>query len=119
MEKIKCYYAHCLAIYNTPQEKRDVATLENLGFEVVNPNSQECSEGYKREGMDYFKRFSQECGVIAIRALPDGRIPAGIAKEIAMFKETGRPVIELPSGLVNRTMSVEATREYLMEIGQR
>jgi len=69
--------------------------------------------------MDYFKRFPKECGVIAIRALPDGRIPAGIAKEIDMFKEAGRPIIELPSGLIGRVMSVEATREYLAEVGQR
>jgi hypothetical protein len=116
---MKCYYAHCLAIYNTPQEERDVATLKALGLEVVNPNSQECSDGYKREGMEYFKRFPVECEALALRALPDGRIPAGIAKEVAMFKEAGRPIIELPSGLVSRAMSVEATREYLAEVGQR
>ena len=33
----KAYYAHCLSIFNTPQERRDVAVLETLGFEVYNP----------------------------------------------------------------------------------
>jgi hypothetical protein len=32
------YYAHCLHLYGTPQERRDVLTLEALGFKVVNPN---------------------------------------------------------------------------------
>lgn len=116
---MKVYYAHCLAIYNTPQEKRDVSLLESLGFEVVNPNSEECSEGYKREKMDFFKRFSKECDLIAFRATPHGRIPAGIAKEIEMFEQEQKPVIELPSQRVRRVMSVEETREYLREIGQR
>jgi len=39
--KRKIYYAHPLNIYNTAQEKRNIATLESLGFEVVNPN---CAE---------------------------------------------------------------------------
>jgi len=93
--------------------------LEKLGFEVVNPNSGECSEGYKRGGMDYFKRFPQECELIAFRSFPYGRIPAEIAKEIKMFQDAGRPIIELPSGLIKRIISVEETREYLTEIGNR
>lgn len=41
------YYAHCTAIYNTPQEQRDVETLLALGMGVLNPNCPECDHGYK------------------------------------------------------------------------
>jgi hypothetical protein len=119
VERKKCYYAHCLSIFNTLQERRDITTLESIGFEVINPNSQECSDGYKKNGMDYFKKFPEECEIVAFRSLPDGRIPAGISKEIEMFCKANRTVIELPSGLVRRTASVEETREYLREVGQR
>jgi len=112
---MKIYYAHCLSIYDAPQEKRDLEVLKSLGFEVVNPNCPECAEGYKKEGMDYFRRYAEECEAIAFRALPDGRIPAGIGKEIRMFKDRNKPAIELPSGLLSRLMSIEETREYLME----
>jgi len=62
---MKVYYAHCLTIFNRPQEARDVATLEALGFEVVNPNSAECEAGYKASGMEFFRKFTEECGAIA------------------------------------------------------
>ena len=116
----KIYYAHCINLYGTPQEKRDIATLQSLGFEVVNPNSPECSEGYKRDGMDYFKRFAKECDAIAFRATtPWSRIPAGVATEILFFKQAGKPIIELPGGIPARTMSVDETRGYLEESGWR
>ena len=111
------YYAHCLAIYNTPQETRDLKTIADLGFYVSNPNSRECDEGYKREGMDFFKRFAGECGAVVFRALPDGTIPAGIAKELQFFKEAGKPMFELPSCVERRVLTVAATREYLSETG--
>ena len=119
---MKVYYAHCMAIYGTPQEARDIATLEALGLTVVNPNTPECDAGYIAQGMDYFKRFVTECDAIAFRAVPDGRIPAGIWREIQMFRESpgvSKPVIELPSSIWERGMSPDATREYLKEIGQR
>jgi hypothetical protein len=37
---MKVYYAHCKAIYGTPQEERDIKALESMGFEVLNPNTQ-------------------------------------------------------------------------------
>lgn len=116
---MKAYYAHCIAIYDTKQEDRDIATLTSLGYEVVNPNSVECSEGYKEKGMDYFKQFAESCDVVVFRALPNGKIPAGIATEISYFIKLLKPVIELPSCMLSRTINVEETREYLKEIGLR
>ena len=117
--KKKVYYAHCIAIYNTPQEKRDIEALEAMGFEVANPNSPECAEGYKRHGMEFFKQFASTCDLIAFRALPDGAIPAGVGTEILFFVEAKKPVLELPSNYLRRLMTVEQTREYLKEVGQR
>lgn len=116
---MKCYYAHCLAIYDTPQEKRDINLLESLGFEVFNPNCQECQDGYKDQGMDFFDKILNDCDILAFRSLPDGRIPAGIAGEIAYMVAIARPIFELPSGILKRTISVDETREYLKEAGQR
>ena len=95
---MKVYYAHCMAIYGTPQEARDIATLEALGLTVVNPNTPECDAGYIAQGMDYFKRFVTECDAIAFRAVPDGRIPAGIWREIQMFRESPGVSKPAPAG---------------------
>ena len=116
---MKVYYAHCVSIYGTPQERRDLGILERMGFDVANPNCQECTDGYKSEGMEFFRTFAENCDALAFAALPDGRIPAGVAKEIEMFREHGKPVVELPRGIHSRVMSVEETREYLHEVGQR
>lgn len=113
------YYAHCTSIYNTPQEERDLALINELGFSVYNPNCQEAEEGYKNESMPWFRKKVQECDVFIFRALPDGDIPAGVAKEIGYAREFTKPIIELPSGVQRRVLSVEQTREYLHEVGQR
>jgi hypothetical protein len=148
--KAKVYYAHCMAIYGTPQEDRDIETLEDLGFEVVNPNQpavrdacavirQQTDEQnaaqeqtYGRYGYAYakldaseqimtglFKPLVQSCDALAFRALPDGGIPAGVAKEVQWALDFGYPVVELPSNMTRRGMSIVETREYLAEIGQR
>lgn len=113
------YYAHPLSLYNTPQEARDIAALENMGFTVLNPNEAVHDAGYKVQGMDYFKDIVQRCQGLAFRAFADGSIPAGIVKEIGYAREVGLPVIELPSAITRRALSVEATRETLSELGYR
>lgn len=143
------YYAHCQAIYDTPQEQRDIELLKALGFEVLNPNMPEHKEHATKtrqsviesgeqmdrdrgvdltEGrktfwrdkasscvMGYFESLVKSADFVAFRALPDGRIPAGIAKEISL----GKPCFELPSGIVRRIIGVAETREYLQEAGFR
>ena len=153
---MRIYYAHCMAIYNTPQENRDVAMLEDLfrtdvsgGWmgDVVNPNTPEVNEacrelraawnenrlevdvpGYPGGTYDsasaavmdrIFKPLVLSCEALAFRALPDGSIPSGVAQEIQWAVQAGLPVIELPSAVNRRTLTIEQTREYLSEIGQR
>lgn len=144
-----CYYAHCMSIYGKLTEARDVEALRALGFAVVNPNDQDISKrceeirdtvertGYWEAGSPgpgltfrytdastaimevIFKPLARSCDVLAFRALPDGTIPAGVAKEIQWAIEAGKTIIELPCSLKRRTLSVELTREYLREVGQR
>ncbi len=116
---MKIYYAHPVNIYNTPQEARDIKTLEALGFQVVNPNCAECAEGYKAKGMEFFKQFAAECRAIAFRALASGEIPAGVVSEVGWFKDLHKPAIEMPTGFLRRSLDKERTREFLSEVGSR
>jgi len=117
---MKVYYAHCTSLYGTNQEARDASTLLKLGFEIYNPNNDEAAELYREEGMAAFQALVEACGCLAYRALPDGRIPAGIGKEIVWAIQKGMPVFELPRGFLDdRIMSVESTRSYLYECGSR
>jgi hypothetical protein len=116
---MRAYYAHCKVIYGTPQEARDIALLQSLGFEVVNPADKQYEQAWAEQGMALKEKFADECDLIIFRSLPDLRIPAGVAKEIEAFKVRSKAVLELPSGLSCRAITVEQTREYLAEVGQR
>lgn len=136
MFKPLCYYAHVLALYGTPQELRDITTLSRLGFEVMNPNDPkiqkacddfralhgavtEVTAEHKSVMYEIFKPIVQGCDALAFRALPDGTISSGVVKEIEMAREISIPVIELPSAITRRALSLSETREYLREVGQR
>ena len=110
------YYAHCKAIYGTPQETRDIQLLEQLGFTVLNPNHPEHQEGCKEIGMEYFHKLVEQADLLAFRALPGGAIPAGVAIEL---ERAEIPVIELPSLAGRQTLNVEETRAWLKECGER
>jgi hypothetical protein len=119
MNRLKCYYAHSLHLYNTSQEERDVLLLESLNFKVINPNAQRHFEAYKKEGMDYFANLVKSCDVLAFRAYPNGKIPAGVHFEATFAINNDMPVFEIPWGFNRRGLSVEETREWLHELGQR
>ena len=142
---MRVYYAHCTAIYNTPQEVRDELLLARLfpGAELVNPNRAaiqgQCDNVRAKYILEHgdsptsrseaghqvmervFQPLAMSCDVLAFRALPGwgAMIPAGVAKEIQWAIWAGKAVIELPSLMEHRKMSVEATRQYLLEVGQR
>jgi len=129
MKKLKVYYAHSVAIYNTPQEERDIATLKALGFEIVNPNSPKIEAQYS--GMlgkvpyevmfdEVFGNAVRACDLVAFRAIPSSnRIGSGVALEITYAEEAELPIIELPGCLNSRRMTVEETKEHLRECGHR
>lgn len=123
---MKIYYVHSLHLYNTPQEKRDIELLTQLGFEVLNPNTPEyqaeverrIAEG-KGEYMMYFDELIGLCDGLAYRSHVDGKIPSGVGMEIKFAAVQQKPVFELPTLTPSRFLSVEETREYLKYNGQR
>lgn len=117
---MKAYYARCIGIDGTPQHARDIATIKAIGLDLIVIDKEAADVGYKAFGMDFFlQMIRQQADVIVFRGTPEGSIPAGVMKEIEEGIKKGCPIIELPSGLAMRGMSVEATRGYLKEIGQR
>jgi hypothetical protein len=116
---MKAYYAHPVSIYHTIQEVRDIKLLNALGFEVEDPNTTEHAAAYEKYGMGHFVEVAKACDLCAFRAFPSGEIGSGIAAEIAVFTAAGKPVIELPSGVLRRTLSVEETKEMLRDSGAR
>jgi hypothetical protein len=114
------YYAHPVSTYNTPQEKRDLETLEAMGLRVVNPNTPEIAEKYQTLGMPMFEEMVKGSDVLAFKAFADGSIGAGVAKEIEWARSgNGRPIIELPTCIQSRTLTVEESREFLRDSGNR
>lgn len=125
---MKCYYAHCKALYGTVQEARDIKMLEDLGFEVLNPSAPSIrdelakwQEKYPdRNVMDFFVGLVGGCSILAFRGLPySPYIPAGVHTEVMAAVYWCIPVIELPTALLTRGLDMEPTREYLREIGDR
>ena len=124
---MRIYYAHSLSLYGTEQEKRDVKLLEDLGFEVENPNQKCHQEGYKaytlkfpdQSPMIYFTDLVLTCDALAFRAFVDFKIGGGVFKEAMAAKKAGKPVIELPTLLPYRGMERKETVQYLQELGQR
>lgn len=153
---MRIYYAHCQAIYGTPQEARDLELLDQSfvlddsgggPYDVVNPNdpaiNARCAEIRAtfgpnttdnpvpgQPGLYYteasgkimhevFEPLVASCDVLVFRALPDGSVPAGVLQEIRWAEERKIPVLEIPSWHLRRVLTVEETRTYLKEIGQR
>lgn len=140
---MKIYYAHSMHLYGKPQEQRDVELLQSMGFEVENPSNPEhvdiCTrikdgdeelmkqymnynrlfESASEIIMNYFEQVVSNCDALAFRAYPDGKIPAGVAREVIFANKIGHPVIELPNLLDSRYISVHETRQYLNYLGER
>lgn len=116
---MKIYYARPISLYNTKQEDRDLLLLTQLSLQVVNPNKEELQQRYKSEGMDVFTAAVKDCDALAFRAFQDGKISAGVKKEIDAAIELGKPVIELPTITSRRVLSVDDTRQYLILLGHR
>jgi hypothetical protein len=125
MSKLKCYYAHTMVSYGSTIEAFDIAVLENLGFEVINPNSPEIKKGCeeftlkhgKASVMEYFADIVSNCDLLAFRSLPSGEILSGISAEIQEAIRCDIPVIELPCSLDKRMQEYPETKQYLIELG--
>lgn len=113
------YYARPINLYNTPQDERDIALLKSMGLDIINPNKEELSKRYAVEGMNVFIEAMKDCDALAFRSFPDGKISAGVYKEITQAQQDGKIVFELPTLTSSRILSVDDTREYLKLLGAR
>jgi hypothetical protein len=102
--------------------------LEDMGFEVVNPNTEDTQKGIeefkKKNGddrtMEYFDSIIDTCDGLAFRSHPDLKIPSGVAYEVGYARRSLiKFIIELPTLTEGRILSVNDTREYLRLNGQR
>lgn len=139
---MKIYYAHCSHLYGTAQEARDLETIVALfgsgHVEVVNPGSKDIADRVEAYKADYaasptgqyadsseavmhevFKVLVEDADALVFRATSNGPITAGVHREIGWARACGKPVLELPSAISRRGLTVEQTREYLREVGQR
>lgn len=129
------YYAHSVHLYGTEQEQRDMRTLKQLGFEVVNPSimaiqvrldmAKEKYNDAKGE-VDFAKCMEEvfypildECDALAYRAHIDGKISTGVGTELKYMISRGKPIFELPTIINSKFLSVEDTAEYLKYLGKR
>jgi len=121
---MKVYYARPISLYGTKQEERDIKLINsirdgNVWWQLVNPNKEELQERYKTEGMDVFFEAMKDCDGLVFRSFQDGKISAGVKKEIDKALEMGKFVFELPTITSKRVLTVDDTREYLKLIGNR
>lgn len=123
-----CYYAHCMSLYSTPTEVRDIRLIESLGFRVENPNDADgvydrLATDVKAAELDVmdtvFLPAVERCDALAFRALPDGAVPSGVFKEVMRALRLDLPVFEIPQSLKRRELTLAQTREYLGEVGER
>jgi len=120
-EDFVIYYAHPMSLYGTPQEERDIKTLLDMGFGVLNPAEEQFREEAKQHNnqMSYFLQLLRKCDGVAFRGTPGGKITCGVVQEIKEAVLYNMPIIELPSSVIARAMSIPETLEYLREIGER
>jgi len=113
----KAYYSHAKIIVNTQQEKDDFLTLEKAGYIVDTPYHPKYQEFWETEGIEFGKVLIEANDVFVFRALPDGTLPSGVAKELAWAEEANKPIIELPYALAQRkALSMKDTVEYYREL---
>ena len=122
--KTKIYFAHPVSTYGTILEDYFLERFSLNHLEIINPNQSIHQEGYRQEGMDYFKKLVQSCDKLYAIGFSDNNIGAGIAKEMNWMREKGGTVMFFPffteyqEMLVPcenqiKVLNVEETREKL------
>ena len=94
------YFAHPTSMYHSVAERDIAARFREAvpGAEVENPNQKHHSEGYQREGMDYFLSVCDRQDGVFFAPHFDGSIGAGVAKEVDSFLKRGAPVFYFDPG---------------------
>lgn len=128
------YYAHPLSLYDKPEELVDIAQLNRLGLRVLNPNDEKVEADFQRtKDFNIFLELAGSSDLVAVRAFPDGKLGAGVAKEALRALEAGKPVIEIfgsddlgrygkieyltPQDVMDRELDIPQTILYLDKYG--
>jgi hypothetical protein len=121
---MKIYYSHAKITNNTNEAKSDVSLLQSLGHDVDNPYNPKYSEFWYAQGMEFSKVLIDGNDAVAFRPLEDGRITSGVAKELRLAVELGKPILEMPrvipfdtSKLEERAMTMDDTVEFFKTVG--
>lgn len=101
---MKVFYSHPINTYGSLWEKHDIAFLELLGLEVVNPADENA------RSMQYFCNLVQECDCLAFRSFQDGMVGAGVAAEIEAMDGF---VFQLGPAIFNCKLTIRQTRQRL------
>ena len=135
----KVYFAHPVSDYGgTERQSRAIATIEaffagtsdtsafssDIPFELVNPDHPDHQEGYRRDGMDYFRRLMDGCWHLIFMRFPDGSIGAGVGAEIKAALSRSITVYEVHHDTIYRpvdamptpVLTVEQTRATIQNL---
>lgn len=101
---LRIYYAHPMSWYDTPEEKTDLDALASEGT-IINPNQsffqQQVEYAKKRNFpvMDVFAEYIRDkADVVCFRRFRDGKLGAGVAREIFEAIIWGKEIWEIRGG---------------------
>lgn len=122
---MKVYYSHPKTYKNSPEEAEDISLLKALGHEVENPYDPKFSDIWQTEGISFGKTLVEMCEGFAFRPLSNGKIGAGVAKELKWAVEANKVILEMPSAspfemdsLDGRVLSIDETVEFFNTVGK-
>lgn len=99
----RVYYAHPMSWYDTPEEFSDVEAIGNSpDIKVINPNSNTFEDRVKKartSGYPVMQIFADyirnDADVVCFRRFKDGKIGAGVAREVFEAIIWGKEVWEI------------------------
>lgn len=101
------YYAHPMSWYGTDNEQADLQLLRLNYDKVINPSSEEIKtqlehyiKAYGRANiMQFFAELIRDrADVVAFRPFADGRLGAGVAREVFEAHIWGKRLVRIHSG---------------------
>ena len=119
---MRIYYAHCMKDYHTKTEQLHVKLLQDMGLTVVNPSDPMYEKKVKNmrdegktstEIMNYFVEVVKNCDHLAFSTTKDGKVSAGVMKEIETMKKKGGSIIQLPDLASLESMSISDTVKHI------
>jgi len=122
-QNYKIYYAHCIKDYGTEKAEGHKNTLRSLGFQVVDPSSdffvskvrEMRSQGKSsKEVMNFFLDEVKKYQYLAFSVADNGKVSAGVWKEINTMKKNKGMIIQMPDFNSLRPMSIKETQNHIL-----